>query len=56
MKNLKKKSIQFIQQPEGLTKLSMSIIKGGNSAGATPDCGKHHNSVQAAHELLMSIV
>ena len=55
MKNLKKKSIQFIQQPEGLTKLNMSIIKGG-AGYFSADCGKHHNSVQAAHELLMSVI
>ena len=55
LRNLKKKSIQFIQQPEGLTKLNMSIIKGG-AGYFSADCGKHHNSVQAAHELLMSVI
>jgi len=55
MKTKKRKSIEFIKQPESLTKLSMNEIKGGRSVATYMGCGQHHDETEVGSRL-MSVV
>lgn len=55
MKNKKRKSIEFIKQPERLSKLSMNEIKGGKIDTTYMGCGQHHDETEVGSRL-MSVV
>jgi|GEM_PF-4367074 hypothetical protein len=52
MKNDKKKSLQFVQEPLRLTELNMSEIKGGTDVLTYMDCGQHHDVTELGSRLL----
>ena len=52
MKNDKKKTLQFVQEPERLTELSMIEIKGGKDVSTYMNCGQHHDDTEVGSRLL----
>lgn len=52
MKSKKKKLIDFIQNGEELSKLSLNEIKGGREVASYMDCGAHHDDTELTSRLL----